>query len=66
MIPDTSQLHPESEVRRLRDNIYNYDGALQSDEGWDACKANWMLPESVRWLQEHQPKSHERQIPKGR
>jgi hypothetical protein len=40
----------ESEVRRLRDNIYGH----HTDEGWNACKHNWMLPENVQWLRDRQ------------
>lgn len=38
----------EHEVRFLRDRIYGQC----TNHNWNECKANWMRPDSVRWLQE--------------
>jgi len=42
----------ESEVRKLRDTVYGHS----SDAGWEACKENWMRPDSVEWLKKEAAK----------
>ena len=42
----------ERATRQLRAAIY---GEV-SDESWSKVRENWMKPENVRWLQEHQPR----------
>lgn len=50
----------ETRVRALRDAIYRSDDAERhfhcSRANWDACKAHWLEPEQVKWLEAHQPK----------
>jgi len=48
----------ESEVRALRDTVLV---GKSSDRNWDACRENWMKPDSVQWLLDHSkiPLSHE-------
>lgn len=53
--PCISQVATEQEVRKLRDTIYGPEAKYCTAEGWEACKANWMRPENVEWLREHQP-----------
>jgi hypothetical protein len=40
----------ELEVRRLRDTVL---GRKSSNANWDACRENWMRPDSVDWLLAH-------------
>jgi hypothetical protein len=45
----------EFDVRELRDLVFEVPA---TDRGWNACRDNWMRPESVAWLQrESQKKS---------
>lgn len=44
----------EQEIRTLRNNIYGVGPA--DNNNWEGCKKNWMRPDSVEWLIEHQPK----------
>ena len=46
----------EEYVRKLRNNIYGPNPKNCSDEGWESCKANWMRPDCVIWL-ENQPQN---------
>lgn len=40
----------EAEVRALRDKVYGH----QTSGEWESVKADWMKPENIRWLLEHQ------------
>jgi len=52
----------EDEVRALRDRVFGrHPEKEHSDKNWDACKQNWMRPDSIAWLKamagkdEHNP-----------
>ena len=38
----------EQYARVLRDRVF---GKPSSDNNWDACKHNWMRPDSIEWLE---------------
>jgi hypothetical protein len=39
----------EAEVRQLRDEVFEH---RSTEEGWAACKENWLRADSVAWLKE--------------
>ncbi len=41
----------ESEVRKLRDNIYG----PCTDKNWEECKVHWMHEDAIEWLRVKQP-----------
>lgn len=45
--------YSEAEVRQLRDNIYGR--TAEADKNWEACRDNWMRPDDIQWLLDHQP-----------
>lgn len=38
----------EKQVRQLRDLVYERPS---TDKNWDGCKAEWMNPSEINWLQ---------------
>jgi hypothetical protein len=36
----------EQEIRQMRDFIYG----PSTDNGWMACRENWLKPEAIQWL----------------
>lgn len=53
----------ESQIRRLRDNLYGPLPEHCTDSGWEHCRERWMTPENVQWLLENQPKTKKEKIP---
>lgn len=48
LMADRTSPEFEIHIRRLRDIVF---GVPSSQNNWDACKENWMRPDSILWLE---------------